>query len=64
VVQALGEAGFEPDYVRPVSFEADLAVWVKFNRTHDFDLYGGQEPFQWCDWMELRFIRPASPDPA
>jgi SAM-dependent methyltransferase len=58
LVGALGEAGFARDYVRPLGFDNDLAVWLKFNTAHDFELYGGQEPVQWCDWMELRFHKP------
>lgn len=47
--------GFRQQLVEPVGFAADNSVWARFNETHRFDLYGGQPPVQWCDWLELRF---------
>lgn len=58
-VRRLTQAGFHQDWIEPVGFPSDNSVWLGFNAAHRFDLYGGEEPLQWCDWLELRFAKPA-----
>lgn len=53
----LQRIGFVRRHVGPVGFTNDLAVWARFNRAHDFDLYQG-EPVEWSEWLELRFEKP------
>ena len=57
-VSVLTGLGFREQLIEPVGFAADNSVWIRFNDTHRFDLYGGRAPFQWCDWLELRFEKP------
>lgn len=57
-VRALSEIGFRKQLVQPVGFANDISVWAGFNRAHHFDLYNGKEPFEWSDWIELRFEKP------
>ncbi len=57
-VEALQQIGFVEQRVAPVGFTNDLAVWAKFNQVHNFDLFGGKEPFEWSEWLELRFQKP------
>lgn len=59
-VSVLTALGFRQQMIEPVAFDADNSVWIRFNDTHRFDLYGGRTPFQWCDWLELRFEKPAT----
>ena len=40
-------------------FTSDNSVARRFRDAHDFDLYGGKEACQWCDWLELKFEKPA-----
>lgn len=57
-VRALGEIGFRKQLIEPVCFANDISVWASFNQAHNFDLFGGKEPFEWSDWVELRFEKP------
>lgn len=57
-VSALEQAGFSEQHVGPVGLINDTAVWANFNRAHEFDLFSGKEPIEWCDWLELRFQKP------
>lgn len=60
-VGIMKDLGFEEVFVTPVKFIQDLEVWNKFDETHDFDLFEGATPFQWVDWLELKFRKPCSP---
>jgi hypothetical protein len=57
-VRVLVETGFRQEILAPVNFGMDNSVWMNFNDKHQFNLYGGSAPCQWCDWVELRFIKP------
>jgi ubiquinone/menaquinone biosynthesis C-methylase UbiE len=58
-IDAITQIGFRQLRVESIRFTSDTSVWRHFNDAHGFDLYGGQEPRQWCDWLELTFERPA-----
>jgi cyclopropane fatty-acyl-phospholipid synthase-like methyltransferase len=58
-LDALTRIGFRRQMVERVHFSNDTSVWGRFNDTHSFDLYAGEPPFEWCDWFELRFEKPA-----
>lgn len=57
-VRALQQIGFVEQHIGPIGFANDIAVWAKFNQAHNFDLFAGKEPFEWCEWLELRFQVP------
>jgi cyclopropane fatty-acyl-phospholipid synthase-like methyltransferase len=59
-MSAITQIGFRQVCVEPIRFTSDNSVWRNFNDAHSFDLYGGKDPCQWCDWLELTFERPAS----
>jgi cyclopropane fatty-acyl-phospholipid synthase-like methyltransferase len=61
-VEILKQVGFLEQYIGSVGFKNDIAVWAKFNQAHNFDLYDGSEPIEWCDWLDLRFQKPLRPD--
>jgi ubiquinone/menaquinone biosynthesis C-methylase UbiE len=58
VVGIVSDLGFEEIFVTPVQFTIDHEVWNKFDEIHDFDLYDGETPFPWSDWLELKFRKP------
>jgi sterol 24-C-methyltransferase len=58
-IDAISQIGFRQLHAEPIRFTSDNSVWRRFNDAHDFDLYGGKEARQWCDWLELKFERPA-----
>lgn len=58
-VDVLRRIGFVEQRVGPVGFTNDHAVWARFNLAHDFDLFGGEEPIEWSEWLELRFQKPS-----
>jgi cyclopropane fatty-acyl-phospholipid synthase-like methyltransferase len=58
-VDAITRIGFRQLRAEPIRFTSDNSVWRRFNDAHGFDLYGGKEARQWCDWLELTFERPA-----
>ena len=62
-VGALNAIGFIERHIGRVGFRSDIAAWMDFNQTHAFDLYGGKEPLEWCDWIELRFEKPVGAVP-
>ncbi len=57
-VSVLKEIGFIEERVGPVGFRNDITMWADFNKAHNFDLYGGAQPLEWSDWLELRFAKP------
>jgi ubiquinone/menaquinone biosynthesis C-methylase UbiE len=56
--RVLEQVGFIKQHVRPVGFQNDDSVWIKFDQTHKFDLFAGIGPLEWSDWLELRFEKP------
>jgi cyclopropane fatty-acyl-phospholipid synthase-like methyltransferase len=63
-VDVLKRIGFREQHVGPVGFTNDVTTWVKFNQAHKFDLFAGGEPFEWSEWLELRFQKPPRLDSA
>ena len=61
-VAVLEQIGFQELSTEPVLFPNDTSVWSSFDDAHRFDIYGGGEPFQWCDWIELKFQKPEKLD--
>lgn len=59
-VELLREVGFVQLSMGSVEFPNDTSVWRRFNDLHAFDVYGGNPPFPWSDWCELRFMKPIS----
>jgi ubiquinone/menaquinone biosynthesis C-methylase UbiE len=57
-VKVLRQIGFLEQHTGPVGFTNDIGTWAKFNQKHNFDLFAGKEPFEWCEWVELRFQKP------
>ncbi len=55
----LEKIGFKKQWVEPIQFQLDSQVWMRFNIQHRFDLYSGKPPIEWCDWLELRYTKPA-----
>jgi cyclopropane fatty-acyl-phospholipid synthase-like methyltransferase len=51
----LKRVGFCESAVEPVRFVHDHSVWSDFNESNGFDLYGDKAPYEWSDWMTLRF---------
>ncbi len=54
-IKLLTQTGFRQHFGEPVDYKLDHTVWKRFDETHHFDLYGGDEPFAWSDWVELKF---------
>jgi sterol 24-C-methyltransferase len=59
-IDAITQIGFRQLRVEPIRFTSDGSIWRHFNDAHGFDLYGGKEPREWCDWLELKFEKPPS----
>jgi cyclopropane fatty-acyl-phospholipid synthase-like methyltransferase len=59
-VALLERIGFQKLWIDPLQFELDHRVWRQFNTRHGFDLYSGQPPIEWCDWLELLYVKPAT----
>lgn len=57
-VELLKLVGFRQQTVEPVKFSPDHSIWRHFNEAHEFDLYDGQTPYEWSDWLSLRFEKP------
>lgn len=57
-VALLEKIGFQKQRIEPLQFELDTKVWMQFNTRHGFDLYSGQQPIEWCDWLELLYVKP------
>jgi ubiquinone/menaquinone biosynthesis C-methylase UbiE len=51
-------AGFLPVWVEPPRFQVDNTRWQEFEREHRFDLFEGDESFDWSQWLELKFQKP------
>jgi SAM-dependent methyltransferase len=58
VIRALRAAGFLPLWIERPAFEVDNGPWQAFERQHAFDLFDGDAPFDWSQWLELKFQKP------
>lgn len=58
ILDILDNLGFEREKVGALKFERDDSIWSKFNGKHQFNLYGDSEPFEWSEWVEMRFRKP------
>ncbi len=57
-VDIMSDLGLEEVFVTPVQFAIHDEVWNTFDETHGFDLYDGETPLPWSDWLELKFRKP------
>jgi ubiquinone/menaquinone biosynthesis C-methylase UbiE len=58
IVGHLRSSGFLPVRVEAPRFEVDNTRWQAFEREHGFDLFAGGVPFDWSQWLELKFQKP------
>lgn len=59
MVGHLEAAGFAREFVEHPAFAVDNTRWQIFERTHGIDLFAGKNSFDWSEWFEMRFQKPA-----
>jgi cyclopropane fatty-acyl-phospholipid synthase-like methyltransferase len=54
----LRRAGFLPLFASKPQFEVDNSRWQQFESRHHFDLFDGQDSFDWSEWWEMKSQKP------
>ncbi len=54
----LRKAGFEITFIRPFTFDTDIAVRSKFEEDNNIDLFEGRRSFPYADWLEIKCRKP------
>ena len=58
IIGHLRAAGFLQVWVEPPRFQVDNTRGQEFERRHRFDLFEGDDSFDWSQWLELKFQKP------
>ena len=58
VMQHLKEMGFLPVFAAAPRFHVDNTPWQWFEQRYKFDLFGGAQPFDWSEWLEIKYQKP------
>jgi cyclopropane fatty-acyl-phospholipid synthase-like methyltransferase len=58
IEEALSDVGFLKLFVEPPRFKVDNAYWQTFDHRHGFDLFDGADPFDWSEWLEMKYQKP------
>jgi cyclopropane fatty-acyl-phospholipid synthase-like methyltransferase len=58
IIQHLNEIQFHPVFATAPRFDVDNTLWQRFEQKHKFDLFGGAQPFDWSEWLEIKFQKP------
>jgi len=58
ILADLRNSGFLPVWVEQPRIEVDNTRWQAFEREHGFDLFDGQDSFDWSQWLEIKFQKP------
>jgi SAM-dependent methyltransferase len=49
---------FIPLFVETPQFDVDNTLWQSFEDKYQFDLFAGGKPFDWSEWLEMKFQKP------
>jgi cyclopropane fatty-acyl-phospholipid synthase-like methyltransferase len=58
MLRHLKDAGFLRIMVEKPRFEVDNTRWQWFESKHRFDLFAGEDSFDWSEWWEMKFQKP------
>jgi cyclopropane fatty-acyl-phospholipid synthase-like methyltransferase len=58
IIQALGETGFEIEFIKKFSFLDDTSIRTEFEKKFDIDIFGGESEFYPAEWLEIKCTKP------
>jgi len=58
ITDSLRAVGFLPVWIEAPRFDVDNARWQDFESTHGFDLFDGDDSFDWSQWWEIKYQKP------
>jgi ubiquinone/menaquinone biosynthesis C-methylase UbiE len=60
ILRFLEEAGLSKIFVEHPRFTVDNLRWQDFERSHEIDLFAGEDSFDWSEWFEMKFQKTNS----